>query len=269
MNVSINGLSVEQLGISTLTWLTQPIAWGIRRAAALGFARVDVGLIASMNGTGPGHLVADPEAVLGPIQTALNETGISAAAFNTRVTPGADQTRIQQEARALCRAATELGLTDGVTLDILSAEAGLKANVDWLRPAVEVCLDSCVVPMVESHRGDFTETVEGALALLDALPGLMFTLDASHYISQGLQPEDWQTLLPFTAHAHIRPCDRHRLQVPIAEMSADTAAWLKQMAAHGYRGTVTTEIIQKDEDGAEDASTSLRDVLFGQVVCRS
>jgi len=239
------GLSSGQFGISTLTWREQSPQWGIRRAGELGFACVDIGIIGGMATIDVPMLVDAPEQVLPPIEMALAETGVTVASFNARIT-AADEIDRRLQARALARAAQRLDVQAGVTLGHGGVDSELDAVLDDLRPVCEELHGVGVTPMVESHRGNFTQHVDQALALLEALPSLRFTLDASHYILQSLGPDDWAALLPYTAHCHLRSCRPGELIAAATDCSPLVGDWLAQLAAVGYRAAITYEIINDE-----------------------
>ncbi|MFW5845061.1 MAG: sugar phosphate isomerase/epimerase family protein [Planctomycetota bacterium] len=253
-------ISEQQLGVSTLTWKSWPITDSIRRAHELGFTLVDLGLIKRM-GTGidPLMLIEDLDACLAPVEAALADTGIGVASFNARL--HGDATTWRDQAEALARAARRLGVISGITLGNGPVDAGLHTVVEDLRMPCAVLQEHGITPMVESHRNQFTEDIGRTAALLEALPDLQLTLDASHYISQGLQPDDWEVLLPRVRHAHLRPCDAEQLCVPVTAEGPGTAAWLRRCADRGYTGTITHERMGPDPEENESETIAHRAAL--------
>lgn len=241
----MNDNTIDTIGISTLTWPERPLADAIRRAHELEFTSVDLGIL-QWSALHTPRLTADENAALAPIEAALEETGIRVASFNARLEGDRHEQRAQ--AAALARAAQRLGVASGITLGHGKVDEPLAEVVAGLRETCAILADHGVTPMVESHRNNFTQHIDQALALLEALPQLGFTLDASHYISQGLQPADWEPLLSRTRHAHLRPCTDHELSVASAEAGPQTSAWLRQLAAHGYRGTLSFEVIRDETE---------------------
>jgi len=241
-------LAEEQFGISTLAWHDRPPEWGVRRAHELGFACVDIGIIGTMATVDAQMLVDDAERVLAPIEQALEETGVAVASCNVRV-HGEDEDQRRAQARALARAARRLGVRAGITIGHGDVDAPLAAIVAELAPLCETIAEEGVTPMVESHRGNFTQRIDQARALLEALPALRFTLDASHYLCQGLEPADWEPLLPATEHCHLRACRPGELVAAAEDCSPLVDAWLAQLAARGYRGAVVHECIRDEATG--------------------
>lgn len=245
-----------RLGISTLTWKDQHPADGIRRAHALGLGAVDIGIIRDMTPVDVATLVDEPDRLLRPIEAALDETGIVVASFNARIKTD-DIAAVRAQATALAAAAKRLKVQAGVTLGHGRVDEPLEDVVAQLQPRCEALVEAGVTPMVESHRRNFTEHIDQAASLLGAIDGLRLTLDASHWISQGLRVEAWEHLLPHVAHCHLRACTNEQLVAPTVACSPEVIASIRSLAQHGYTGYCTMEII-----GDEDESIAFREYLI-------
>lgn len=251
MNTDSPSLPLTRLGVSSLTWrneLNLPAA--IRRVASEGFLLVDAGIIGSMALVGTDDLLEKFDETVGDVEVAMRETGVGIASINTQIPFDMPDNDKRLRAEALARAAACWNVVSGITLNTVPAGKSLELACGHLLPIAGIFLEHGVTPMVESHRWTFTEKPENALALLDAVPGLMFTLDASHYISQGLQPPAWERLMPRVRHAHIRCCNEKELVCPLERHSAATEDWLRSLARQSYAGTLSFEIIQDPESPA-------------------
>ncbi len=184
------------------------------------------------------------------VEAAMRETGVGIASINTQIPLDMPEEDKRLRAQALAHAAKRWNVVSGITLNNVPGDKNLTFARDHLLPLAGIFFQHGVTPMVESHRWTFTETPENATALLDAVPGLMFTLDASHYISQGLQPSAWEPLMPRVRHAHIRCCNEKELVCPLGRLSVATEEWLRALAMRAYAGTLSFEIIQDPESPA-------------------
>ena len=250
----------ERIGISTLTWLSQPAEWGIRRAAALGFGWVDVGVIQPMTGLGPAQLADDFETIASRWEAALRETGVGAATFNANIPFDTEKREKQRQATALCEAAARLNVRHGVTLNNGPSD-DMTPTVDHLAPILDVFDAHGQTLMVESHRHNWTETPAQAKQLLEALPGLKLTLDAAHFIALGYGPEDWAELLPAVRHCHVRPASRDAIYTTTDQRAAVFDAWLRNMTDADYTGCFTYELIEHQTIDAEAETRRLHTAL--------
>ncbi len=240
-------LGADRFAISTLCWQRKPVQWGIARAAAMGFGWVDIGIIAGMTPIDVPQLAAEFDTLVPRWGEALTAHGVRVASFNARIAMDAGPGTARREADALCRAANALKAEAGVTLGNGPAD-DMQPTLDHLTPILEVFASYGQTLMVESHRHNWTERPEQTQRLLQALPGLKLTLDASHYIALGYAPADWEVLLPYVEHCHVRPAAPGSIYVKTDERDPRLDDWLRRMATSGYAGLFTFELI--DDDGA-------------------
>lgn len=259
----------SRMGISTLTWASMPIKDAIYRAKQLDFQWVDLGILNGWTEFGPAQLADDFEKYIQPVEAALNDTGIRVASINAGFGAETVIENIVAQSRALCLAAQRLKAEAGVTLPAPSISLSLDDAISQLRPIYEVFTVAGVNMMVETHYSQWTERVDNALTLLKHFPSLNVTLDASHYIIQGLKPDEWSAFIPYTGHCHIRSCGEGgwpEVQVEPENSSPRLYAWLDLMLNSQYKGLFTLEIIQNfNQVDSEGASLRLREILNEKV----
>ena len=252
-----------RIGVSTLTWLSKPAEWGIRRAAEMGFRWVDIGIIQRMTGLGPARLADELDTTVARWDEALRETGIGVATFNANISLDTNEQDKRHQATALCEAAKRLNVQHGITLNNGPAD-NMTPTVAHLEPILEVFGAHHQTPMVESHRGNWTERPDQTMRLLEALPGLKVTLDAAHYIAMGFAPDDWQALLPHVRHCHVRPAARDTVYTRTDERAAAFDHWLGRMAAWAQSddaGCLTYELIERKGIDADAETLYLHETL--------
>jgi len=259
----------QRLGISTLTWVSKPVREGIERAAELGFPWVDLGLLQNWSEFGVLDLWENEDAFLSPVQKVLEEKGIFVATLNASLVSGKEVPSVRDQCRTLCSIALRLKVQAGITLPTPSVKESFQTVVEYLTPIYEVCQQMGMPLMVETHYYQWTEKIENTLALLHDFPGLRITLDASHYIIQGLLPKDWESLVPYTGHCHIRPCAPkgwEGVEVPLEEASPMAYEWVQRMEQWGYQGLYGFEIIEGfGVPDTEAASLQMRNQLLQRV----
>ena len=96
---------------------------------------------------------------------------------------------------------------------------------------------------VEPHLGSVASTVDEAIRLCDAVPGLALTLDYSHFIAAGIPQETVHPLFAYARHAHIRQSAPGNLQCPVSDGVLDVHEMLDQAARAGYSGSFTLEYV--------------------------
>jgi sugar phosphate isomerase/epimerase len=120
-------------------------------------------------------------------------------------------------------------------------EHSLARAVPALQQMLDVTEDDDLRVSFELHMDSAVTTPEQALILMEAVPGLSLTLDATHLVVQKLSWEKIKPLLEFTAHVHIRQASPKRLQSDFAEGTLDLHQIMRDLNAVNYHGFVTIE----------------------------
>jgi sugar phosphate isomerase/epimerase len=94
---------------------------------------------------------------------------------------------------------------------------------------------------IEPHIGSITDRPSTVLELVEQTPGLLVTLDYSHFIAAGVAQRDVERLHPLTRHLHVRQARPGILASPVASGTIDFDRAFEQLHADGYRGGVTIE----------------------------
>lgn len=240
-------MNKNRLGIGTLTWASKPITEAIGHAAALGFAHVDLGLLNDWTEFGSVQLALDFDKYARPVKEALVRCGVSATSINANIKDAPGCPSPAEQADALGRAAAYFGCSAGITLPTLGVEDDVHEVARFLKPTMDAFRSYNIDLIVETHSGTTTERIDKTLSLVKALPGLKLTLDASHYIIRGYQPSEIAKLVPWTGHAHIRPCGTDgwdTIQIEAADCTPLMYTWLDEMEKAGYSGLYGFEVIE-------------------------
>ena len=105
-----------------------------------------------------------------------------------------------------------------------------------------------VVLALEHHVGNAVETPDQVVAIMQQVtsPGARINFDISHFNVVGVPIEESvDKIIPYAVHTHIKDeagrAPNHQYLIP-GEGVFDYIRYLKAMAAHGYKGAISTEI---------------------------
>jgi sugar phosphate isomerase/epimerase len=88
----------------------------------------------------------------------------------------------------------------------------------------------------EPHAVSNVRTPDAVLALLARAPGVMLTLDYSHFVSLELAEEAVDVLLPYARHFQARQAAPGHLQATAKTGIIDFPRLVRALQAQGYRG---------------------------------
>jgi hydroxypyruvate isomerase len=144
---------------------------------------------------------------------------------------------------AFCRATGCPGMTllPGVIWDELGQERSFEIAAESLTEFVATGREAGLRISIEPHLESVVEAPEQALALVEAVPGLQFTLDYSHFVAVGLPAERVHPLIPHVGHFHARQAAPGQLQSVRGEGTIDFADLVRRLSASGYDGYISVE----------------------------
>lgn len=152
-----------------------------------------------------------------------------------------------EQFKALLPFAAAVG-APGITLSpglahAVTDQAAVERTIEALR-AMSSAAKAVQMPLsIEPRLDSMAETPETALALLDAVPDLGVTLDAAHFITQGMPLNVMTPLLPKVRHVHVRPAAKGHLQTPFDKGTLNLNDWWSALLGAGYAGNVSIEYI--------------------------
>lgn len=154
----------------------------------------------------------------------------------------------------------------GVIWEELGPDRSFDLAVEALTELVQEARSAGLRLSVEPHLESVVEPPERAVALAEAVPGLRFTLDYTHFIAAGLPPERVHPLIPHTGHFHARHGAPGQLQCPSSESTIDYRDIVGRLKAAGYPGYLCVEYTWQEWRGANrldvlSESAILRDQL--------
>jgi hydroxypyruvate isomerase len=167
-----------------------------------------------------------------------------------------------------CRQVGCPGMTilPGVIYPQLGPDGSFDSAVQGLRELVEIGGAAGLRVSIEAHLESVVEEPERALQLVQAVPGLQFTLDYTHFVAAGVAPERVHPLIQYTGHLHARQGAPGMLQATHDAGTIDYAGIVRRLAAAGYDGFLSIEYTWQEWRGCNrldvlSESLILRDQL--------
>ena len=84
---------------------------------------------------------------------------------------------------------------------------------------------------------------ENAIRLVEAVPGLRFTLDYAHQVQIGLGQEEIEVMHPYARHIHAKQSAQGHFEARPDEGVLDFGRMMRKLKADNYDGVVTIEFV--------------------------
>jgi sugar phosphate isomerase/epimerase len=246
--------------------------------ALIGIPKIDVGAHQGSCHIQPSEIEESPGEVADRINRAVGAAGLRVSDMFATFGEGfrdrpvnsllaSEREANQRRMRALVRAARGVGasgisLLPGVVWDEIGRERSFELAVRELARLVPVAHDAGLRFSVEAHLDSVAETPELALALVQQVPGLQLTLDYSHFIANGYEPEDVHPLVPHAGHFHARQARHGHLQESQRSGTIDFADIVARLKAAGYAGDICIEYTWQEWRGANNVDVMMESILL-------
>jgi sugar phosphate isomerase/epimerase len=134
--------------------------------------------------------------------------------------------------------------TKVVTLTVPSGEHGSPFNqeVEHLQKMVELADKRGVRVGIESHIGCLSEDPDTVKNLCDYVPGVGLTLDPSHYLCSNNRNKNYEKLLKYVYHVHLRDSKRDQLQVRVGQGEIDYSRLITQLQNADYDQALSVDM---------------------------
>jgi len=239
---------------------------------------VDLGAYVGWSHLQPDDIEERPGQVVERLKRIQGETGIGfadlfpsfGAGFRDRPlnTPDlAQQAANRKRFRAfvdLCRACDIKGITilPGVIWEDLGFERSFDLSVAAFREFVAMTADAGIRLSTEPHLESVVEDLDAAVRLVEALPGLGFTLDYSHFVAAYVPVERIHPLIPYTKHFHARQCAPGMLQASREEGTLDFPDIVRRLKAVNYQGFLSLEYVWQEWRGCNRVDVLSESILL-------
>jgi len=146
---------------------------------------------------------------------------------------------------ACCRLAKA---TKVVTLTVPSGELGTPFNqeVEHLQQLVAIAESEGVRVAIKSQVGRLSEDPNTVIVLCDNVKGLGVTLDPSHYICNPNGSKNYDRLMKYTYHVHLRDSTKTDLHVRIGQGEVEYGRLVNMLKKSGYDRTLSVHLGELD-----------------------
>jgi sugar phosphate isomerase/epimerase len=136
--------------------------------------------------------------------------------------------------------------TKVVTLTVPSAELGTPFNeeVEHLRRLVAIAKLEGVRVGIKSQIGRLSEDPNTVVVLCDNVDGLGVTLDPSHYVCNPHGSKNFQQLMRYVYHVHLRDSTKSRLQVRIGQGEIEYGRLISLLEKAGYDRALSVHLAE-------------------------
>lgn len=248
---------LSRVAASALAFSRLPLDEALERIARLGVPFVDLAFHEGWAHLFPSQVAAGVSAAIERVKAALSRTGVVPISFNVGLgTSDPDEER--RRFAAVAEVARALGVR---TLTLPAAPKGtpVEREIERLRRLVDIARPLEVNVTVETHVGQLTEEPAAAAHIARNVPGLGLTLDPSHYYAGPLQCGDFEAVLPFVRHVHLRDAGRSwdEIQLPVGSGRVEFRRLFELLRRQGYTGDFVAEYIDSIAPGAVDVEREL------------
>ncbi|HET8625949.1 MAG TPA: sugar phosphate isomerase/epimerase [Thermomicrobiales bacterium] len=278
-----------ELTCTSFSFPLLPFERSVQVIALLGLEYVDLGAHVEGTHLQPERIEADPRGGAARVREAIGAAGLGASDFFPTFGRGFRDRAVNTPDPALrdanrrrfaafvefCNATGCPGMTllPGVIWDDLGPERSFALAVEALGEFVRDGRAAGLRVSVEPHLESVVEAPVRALELVEAVPGLQFTLDYSHFIAAGVPAARVHPLIPHAGHFHARQAAPGHLQTVRAEGTIDFADIVRRLRAAGYAGFLSIEYTWQEWRDCNRLdvlaeSALLRDELRGYVGVR-
>jgi sugar phosphate isomerase/epimerase len=134
--------------------------------------------------------------------------------------------------------------TKVVTLTLPSGEHGTPFNqeVEHLQKMVALADLRGVRIGLKSQIGCLTEDPDTVKNLCDYVPGIGLTLDPSHYLCSNHRNKNYEKLLKYVYHVHLRDSKKDKLQVRVGQGEIDYSRLITQLQNVGYDQALSVDM---------------------------
>ncbi len=194
----------------------------------LEYTNLEIDIHENGNHLRPSAVAADLAAAITACRNSHRATVIS---YSVQIDAEGDE--FYRQFAACCQLAKA---TKVVTLTVPSAELGTPFNqeVEHLQRLVSLAETDGVRVAIKSQLGRLSEDPDTVIVLCDNVAGLGVTLDPSHYLCNPNGPKNFDRLLKYTYHVHLRDSTKTKLHVRIGQGEIEYGRLVNLLAKENY-----------------------------------
>jgi sugar phosphate isomerase/epimerase len=95
---------------------------------------------------------------------------------------------------------------------------------------------------LKSQIGCLSDDPDTVKNLCDYVPGVGLTLDPSHYLCSNNKNKNYEKLLKYVFHVHLRDSKKDKLQVRVGQGEIDYSRLITQLQNAGYQHALSIEM---------------------------
>jgi sugar phosphate isomerase/epimerase len=232
---------------STLCFARETLEKALRQIAELEFDKFELALVESGDHMKPSEAGDDPEGALLRLRR-----GPALAASSIYVDFGpVDWSDPQTHGRfdGICRLAKSLSVAV-ITIHAAPTGTPITDEIKRLSPLVASTMRQGLVLAALTHADTLTADPQSAIELCKAIPGLVLTLDASHFLQHPQKITEFDHVFPYVNNVHLRDTGTGpgEFQVRVGQGKVDYARIVAQLQRYGYNRALTVAIIDRIEN---------------------
>ncbi len=149
--------------------------------------------------------------------------------------------------------------TKVVQVTVPSSPLGTPFNqeIERLRELVRISAVEGILVSMKTEGGTLAQDPATAQALLKNVPGLGITLDPSHFVFGPAADSDYEPLLKYVTHVHLRDTNEEALQVRVGQGRIEYGRITSQLARFKYARALSVHVIDYPESDC-DHDTEMR-----------
>jgi sugar phosphate isomerase/epimerase len=197
----------------------------------------------AIHARGPHLTPAEVATDLGRTAQRLKAANLALAAFHVGFDAGPHDAALQEQLRAVCRLA-RVSTVPLVTIAAAPLGSDFQAEAARLRCWVKTATAEGVMLAVETHSETLTADPLGALELCRVVPGLVLTLDPSHYMVGPHAPINYDALFPLIRHVRLRDTTMNppQFQVRVGQGEIEYGRIISQLHRFGYERALAVDV---------------------------
>lgn len=203
----------------------------------LEFTNVEIGIRESSKQLTPSQVQENLEAAVG---ACTRNHRLTTVAYY--VDPGNEEEPAYYERFAACCQLAKA--TRVVTLCVPGAELGTPFNgeIERLRKLVQIASADSLVVAVHTEVGKMTQDPDTVVVLCDNVSGLGVCLDPSHYICGPHAGGNYEQVLKYVRHVHLRDTSKDNFQVRVGQGEIEYGRLTTQLTKYKYTRALSAHI---------------------------
>ncbi len=202
----------------------------------LEYTSVELALHENLDVLKPSEIAADLDKA---IDICLNTRRLNVVAYSIQI-PATGEEYFDQFT-ACCKLAKA---TKVVTVTVPSGEFGTPFNeeVERLRRLVHIAELEGVRVGMKTESGRLSEDPDTVVVLCDNVKGLGLTLDPSHFICGPNSGKNFDKLIKYVYHVHLRDTTREQLQVRVGQGEVEYGRLVNLLRQSGYKRALCVDL---------------------------